>query len=57
MLFRGRQFFARLGRFEVYARGAAEGEPMVGALRAVTPVSADVSLWMPGLHLVVSRVR
>lgn len=57
MLFRGRQFFARLGRFEVYARGVAQGEPMVGALRSVTPVSADVSLWIPGLHLVVSRVR
>lgn len=46
MLFRGRQFFARLGRFEVYARGATEGEPMVGALRSVSPVSADVSLWI-----------
>lgn len=57
MLFRGRQFFARVGRFEVYVRGATEGEPLMGALRSVTQVSSDVVLWLPGVHLVVSRLN
>ncbi len=56
MLLRDRQFFARLGRFEVYVRGATEGEPLMGALRSVTKVSTDLSLWLPGVHLVVSRL-
>lgn len=53
MLLRGRQFFARVGGYEVFAEGwkRQAGEPLVMSMRE----GGDVHLWMPGLHLIVSR--
>lgn len=53
MLLRGRQFFARVGGYEVFAEGwkRQAGEPLVMSMRG----GGDVQLWMPGLHLIVSR--
>jgi len=59
MLFRNRQFFFRLGRFEVFAEGWVRnaGEKLIRSLRVDTGVSSDVQLWVPGVHLIVSHLR
>ncbi len=53
MLLRGRQFFARVGGYEVFAEGWKHqaGEPLVMSMHG----GGDLQLWMPGLHLIVSR--
>ncbi|MBS1129434.1 MAG: hypothetical protein H6R16_436 [Proteobacteria bacterium] len=53
MLLRGRQFFARVGRYEVFAEDwkREAGEPLVLSMRG----GSDVQEWVPELHLIVSR--
>ena len=59
MLLQGRHFFARMGRFELFAEGwkRQAGEPLVSSLRGCSGVATEVQLWMPGVHLVVSRLH
>ena len=59
MLFRNRQVFFRIGRFEVFAEGwkRHKGEKLISSNRVDTGVSTDVQLWGPGVHLIVSHLR
>ena len=59
MFLYNRQFYFRVGRFEVFAEGWERyaGEKLVTTMRSETEVSTDVQLWGLGVHLIVSCLR
>lgn len=59
MFLYNRQFYFRMGGFEVFAEGWERyaGEKLITTMRSKTEVSTDVQLWGFGVHLIVSRLR